>query len=154
MGRRSCATRVGSPHSVHLSMTLETCNGIAFSITPPCRVWPCGRTCFFTILWPSTITLLTCGIARETTPSFPLSLPAIIKTVSPFLMFILTRWRGFFSFCFVAIYFLLEHFRRKRNNLHKIPFAQFSGHWTEDTCASWVVTCGNDDGCIFVKANM
>jgi hypothetical protein len=28
----------------------------------------------------------------------------IINTVSPFLIFILARWRGFFSFCFVAIF--------------------------------------------------
>src|SRR2546428_9307361 len=87
-------------------MVLETWIGMALSITPPCRVWPCGRTCFFAIFRPSTMTLLTCGIARETVPCFPLSLPAMIKTVSPFLIFILARWRGFFCFCFVAIFYL------------------------------------------------
>src|SRR5215471_9795501 len=80
--------------------------GMAFSMTPPWRVWPCGRTCFFAMFRPSTTTLLTCGNARETVPCLPLSLPVMIKTVSPFLIFILARWRGFFSFCFVAIFFL------------------------------------------------
>src|SRR6266852_587213 len=75
-------------------------------MTPPWRVWPCGLICFFTIFRPSIITLLTCGIARETVPRFPLSFPVMIKTVSPFLIFILARWRGFFSFCFVAIFYL------------------------------------------------
>src|SRR5437763_8902673 len=52
------------------------------------------------------MTLLSCGMARDTVPCFPLSLPVIIKTVSPFLIFILARWRGFFSICFVAIFYL------------------------------------------------
>src|SRR5216683_1377555 len=150
-----------------MSIVFETWIGIAFSMTPPWRVWPCGRTCFFAMFRPSTTTLLTCGNARETVPCLPLSLPVMIKTVSPFLIFILARWRGFFfSFCCVAIYFLslslaegwsrkrrwreslqdtssLEHFRRKRNDLHKVSFAQFAGHRAKDTCAPWVIPRGN-----------
>src|SRR5258708_35749784 len=125
-------------------------------MTPPWRVWPRGLICFFTIFRPSIITLLTCGIARETVPRFPLSLPVIIKTVSPFLIFILARWRGFFSFCFVAILSLwvgardcaptvLEHFGRERDDLHEVSLTQFAGHWSKDTCTSWVVTGCNDD---------
>src|SRR5712692_213794 len=142
-------------------MVLETWIGIALSITPPCRVWPCGRTCFFAIFRPSTMTLLTCGIARETVPCFPLSLPVIIKTVSPFLIFILARCRGFFSFCFVAIFSStvyrlslshsqndkhqrkgaryigpLQYFGRERNDFHKISFAQFAGDRAKDTGAA------------------
>src|SRR5438105_11224229 len=94
-------------------------------------------------------------MARETVPRFPLSLPVMIRTVSPFLIFILARWRGFFSFCFVAIFYSsLKHFRRKRNNLHEVSFAQFAGNRAKDTCASWVITGGNNHGSILVKTDM
>src|SRR5947209_8267881 len=127
------------------------------------------------MLRPSTIILLTCGSARETVPRFPLSLPVVIRTVSPFLMFILVRWRGFFSFCLVAILSLLrlslshfshdklqrrttnkmsalQHFGRERNDLHKVSFAQFAGHRSEDTSATRVIASRDNDGGVLVKA--
>src|SRR5258708_358349 len=138
---------------------------MALSITPPWRVWPCGFTCFLTMFRPSTTTLSVCGMARETVPCFPLSLPVSNKTVSPFLTFILHRWRGFFSFCFVAISFLyrssfvfgvlasakhqrktllfsLEHFWRKRNDLHEIALAQLAGDRAKDAGAARIVASG------------
>src|SRR5260370_35984992 len=148
---------------------------------PPWRVCPCGFICFFAIFRPSTITLLICGSARETVPCLPLSLPAIIKTVSPFLMFILVRCRGFLSFCCIAISSLkslsfvfvvpaerqtptkttrsasaptLQHFGCQRNDLHKITFTQFASHRAKDTCAARVIAGGDDYGSILVKANV
>src|SRR5438876_299953 len=130
---------------------------------------------------PSTMTFSACGSARETVPRFPLSLPAMIKTVSPFLIFILARWRGFFSFCFVAIFFLtfytgdqvagghkgphststplpplryLEHLRRKRSDSQEVSIAQFTGYRAEDTCASRVIASSNEYRCVIVEANM
>src|SRR5215472_11023870 len=164
-----------------MSIVLETWMGIALSMMPPWRNCPCGRTCFFAMFRPSTTTLLTCGNAREMVPCFPLSLPVIIKTVSPFLIFILARWRGFFSFCFTAIFFLgfytgvhmtdgykgprstsalppplhyLEHLWRKRSNSQEVSIAQFTGYGAEDTCASRVIASSNDYRSVIVEANM
>src|ERR1700686_3616920 len=60
------------------------------------------------MLRPSMMILLTWGNARETVPLFPLALPVVIRTVSPFLIFILARWGGFFSFSLIAILSLLR----------------------------------------------
>src|SRR6059058_2977076 len=48
----------------------------------------------------------------------------------------------------------LEHFRRKRNDLHEVSFAQFARNRAKDTCASWIITSGNNHGSVLVKTDM
>src|SRR4030042_654594 len=61
---------------------------------PACRAALRAREWRFIILSPSTITLSSSGKARRTFPFFPLSLPAIMTTVSSFLIFISQDLRG------------------------------------------------------------
>src|SRR6266567_9089540 len=42
-----------------MSIVFETWIGIAFSMTPPWRVWPCGRTCFFSFCFTAIFFLRT-----------------------------------------------------------------------------------------------
>src|SRR5882762_5756210 len=69
------------------SATLEMSIGMSLSTMPPVRPFiGLGRWCFFTRLTPSTTRCLSSTI-RSTVPRFPLSLPAVTMTSSPFLIF-------------------------------------------------------------------
>src|SRR3989338_3830203 len=83
--------------------------------------WPCffGLIFFFFIFFPSSIFFSSAGIPLATLPVFPLSLPAIIFTISPFFIFIK----------------LLHHFRRQGNYLVISPFLDLSRNRPEDSSA-------------------
>src|SRR3990167_7916366 len=83
--------------------------------------WPCffGLIFFFFMFIPSTIIFSSAGITLATLPVLPLSLPAIIFTISPFFIFIK----------------FLHHFRRQRNYLVISPFLDFSRNRPEDSSA-------------------
>src|SRR5258708_31132280 len=180
MGTRSRAMRVGSPHSVQTTITLEACSGIGFSMMPACKPRP-ARTCFLAMLMPSTITLFSRGIARCTVAVLPRSLPAITRTLSPLCTCSLARCRGLRSRSFVAILPLLffpcplaahsstragalrparvapavlEHFGGERDDSHAIAVTQLAGNRPEDTCAAWIIAGGDDNRGIVVEADM
>jgi hypothetical protein len=68
-------------------ITFEASIGMSLSMIPACWFALRGRWCLAAVLTPFTITLLSVGKTRCTTPSLPLSLPVITRTVSPFLSF-------------------------------------------------------------------
>src|SRR5882672_7233023 len=60
---------------------------------------------------------------RSTVPRFPLSLPVVTMTSSPFLIF---------SIVLVPVVARLEHFGRQRNDFHEALGPQLAGHGPED----------------------
>src|SRR5438552_2850529 len=101
--------------------------GMSLSTIPPVRPFMgLGRWCFLTRLTPSTTRCLASTI-RSTVPRFPLSLPVVTMTSSPFLIFsiVLPVSRGRSS----------QYFGRERNDLHEALAAKFPGHRPEDARA-------------------
>src|SRR5579884_710998 len=48
----------------------------------------------------------------------------------------------------------LQYLWRKRDDFHEVALAQFTGYRAKDTCTSRVVAGRDNDGCVFVKADM
>ena len=68
----------------------EICIGISFVTIPPLRPFiGFGFSCFLTMLTPST-TAVEFASTRTTVPCFPLSLPELTITLSPFLILFIT----------------------------------------------------------------
>src|SRR5205814_2089782 len=115
--------RVGRLQVGQTTITLATGTGAAFSITPPgvICVPPIrlesrigfGRVWRLTVFRFSTITRRSAGRESRTRPCLPRSLPLIMWTRSPFLTFI-----------FVVT---SQHLRGKRDDLHEVALAQFTG---------------------------
>src|SRR5262249_54101531 len=100
---------------------LDMSMGMSLSTIPP--VWffiGFGRWCLWTPFTPSTTGCLASPML-STVPRFPLSLPAVTMTSSPFLIFSMVP--------------VLEHFRRERHDLHEALGAQLSRHRSEDACS-------------------
>src|SRR6266853_497004 len=101
--------------------------GMSLSTMPAVRPFMgLGRWCFLTRLTPSTTRCLASTI-RSTVPRFPLSLPVVTMTSSPFLIFsiVLPVSRGGSS----------QYFGRERNDLHETLAAKLPGHGPEDARA-------------------
>src|SRR6187200_3086559 len=102
-----------------------------------------------TLVWrlmrftPSTITRSCSESTEMTLPSAPLSLPAMTRTTSPFLMF------KFFFFAMV-----LEHLRSQRDDLHELRLSQLTAHGAEDAGASRLAVALEDHGGVLVEADV
>src|SRR4051794_37309025 len=108
---------------------------------PPCWTTLVCRLMRFT---PSTITLRCSDRTAITLPSAPLSLPAITRTVSPFLMFR-------FGFLCMA---MSEHLRSQRDDLHEPLLAQLATHRAEDASAARLAVVLEDHCGVLVEADV
>src|SRR4051794_4628891 len=145
-GRRLVAsTRLNPSRVVPLpstSITLDTWIGASVVTMPPLvparPPWLTTLVCFLTRFTPSTITRCSSRSTEMTLPSAPLSLPAMTRTVSPFLMFTL----------------ISEHLRSQRNDLHELLLAQLAAHGAEDAGASRLAIGLEDHGGVLVEADV
>src|SRR4030042_5286580 len=101
---------------------------------PAWRVALRAREWRLIILSPSTITLSSSGKARRTFPFFPLSLPAVITTVSSFLIFI------------------LQDLGSQGYYLGKVFISEFSGYGTKNTAALRIIFIAKNDRRIFIES--
>src|ERR1044072_3302192 len=124
------------------TITLERWIGASAVTMPPVLParppWLTTLVCFLTRLTPSTITRCSSRSTWMTLPSAPLSLPAMTRTVSPFLMFTL----------------ISEHLRGQRNDLHELLLAQLPTHGAEDARAAGLAIGLEDHGGVLVEADV
>src|SRR5262249_49006892 len=138
---RVMPTRVGFLSFGSMSMTLEMWIGPSFSITPPTvsARWAfgtcCGRWWRLTMFRPSTKTFDFFGSTRRTRPVLPRSLPLMTTTSSSRRIFIA----------------MLEHLRRKADDLHEVALAQLARHRAEDAGAARVVLRVDDHRGVLVE---
>src|SRR3989338_818833 len=122
------------------SWTFETCKGAGNLMVCPVlapRAEPCARKWREAIFTPSTTRRPSAGNTWSTLPSLPLSLPAITRTLSPVLIFILKDFRG------------------KRNDLAKSGGAQFARHRAENARAfGFLRILIHDHARVFVKTDI
>src|SRR5689334_12482018 len=97
-------------------------------VVPARPPWLITLVCFLIRFTPSTMTLL----------SAPLSLPAMTRTVSPFLMLTL----------------MSEHLRSQRNDLHELLLAQLAAHRAEDAGSPRLAIGLEDHGGVLVEADV
>src|SRR4030042_503348 len=102
---------------------------------PACLAWPFVLEWLLIVFRPSTITLSSLGKAFRTLPFFPLSLPAMTRTVSFFLIFI------------------LQYLWSQRYNLHKILFPEFPGYRTKNTSALGIIFLIQNHCSIVIKSD-
>src|SRR4030042_1071770 len=103
---------------------------------PVCRAALRAREWRFIILSPSTITLSSSGRARRTFPFFPLSLPAIMTTVSSLLIF------------------TSQHLGSQGYYLGKVLVSEFPGYRTKNTAALRIILVTKNDCGVFIKSNI
>src|SRR5262245_36522523 len=134
---RRYPTRVGRPHELHTSITLEMSMNSSVSMIPPCWSWeplaerlPCVRWCFLAIAAPSTNTRLSRGSTRITRPVWPALLPVTTFTVSSLWMFT----PG-----------MSQHLRSQRDDLHEASLAKLPRHRPEDAGPARVLRVGRQD---------
>src|SRR4051794_6511299 len=145
-GRRLVASTRLKPIRVvplpSMIITFDTWIGASVVTMPPVvparPPWLTTLVCFLTRLTPSTITRWSSRRTWMTLPSAPLSLPAMTRTVSPFLMFTL----------------ISEHLRSQRNDLHELLLAQLTTHGAEDAGAAGLPVGLEDHGGVLVEADV
>src|SRR4051794_20257805 len=91
---------------------------------------------------PSTMTRSCSDSTAMTLPSAPLSLPAMTRTTSPFLMF------RFFLFA------MSEHLRSQRDDSHELLLPQLAAHGAEDASATRLTVGPEDDGAVLVESDV
>src|SRR5699024_5444396 len=96
------------------------------------------RVCRLTRLTPSTITRSARGSTAITLPSTPLSLPAMTRTWSPFLMFTL----------------ISQHLRGKRDDAHEPLLPQLAAHRAEDAGTPRLTVASEDHGGVLVEPDV
>src|SRR5664280_2442296 len=116
-------TRVGSEQFGQMSITLDTCIVPSFCMIPPWGFFWLGRVARLTMFACSTVTRCFSGKARRTLPSLPLSLPAMMRTLSPRRTCIELAMSDAPP---------LQHFRRERHDLHVALVAQLARDRAED----------------------
>src|SRR5436190_13932688 len=165
---RVIPTRVGSFDFGSSSITFEMWIGPSWCVTPPTSPARCasrivrGRRWRVVMLRPSTKTRLFLGSTAFTVPVFPLSLPVITLTVSPFLILIAIsrpppRGRarapsrgagvGWWSAA-------LEDLRGERDDLHEVAIAQLARDRAEDAGAARVVGGVDDHRGVLVEGDV
>src|SRR5688572_3470532 len=110
--------------------------GMSLSMIPPCIVDLVARWCFLATLTASTITRSRSPMTRVTSPSLPMSLPAITRTRSPFLSF------------------MSEHLRGKGDDAHEPPLAQLPAHRPEDAGTARLELLVDENGGVLVEADV
>src|SRR5690349_20556861 len=125
------------------SITLETWMAASWVTIPPVvparPPWFTTLVCRLMRFTPSTITRSCSDSTAMTLPSAPLSLPAMTRTRSPFLMF------RFFLFA------MSEHLRRQRDDSHELLLAQLPADRAEDTGTARLAVGPEDDGGVLVE---
>src|SRR4030043_305525 len=134
--RKRKPTRAGLLHLLQSNITFDTSSGASSSIMPACLASRRAREWRLIILTPSTITSSFSGKAFRTLPFLPLSLPAITRTVSFFLIFI------------------SQNLRSQRYYLHKIFISKLSSYRAKNASASRIVLIVQDNGSIIIKSNI
>src|SRR5258705_13822986 len=113
--------------------------GMSFVTMPPCSPFiGLGRWCFFTWLMPATSTCE--ASTRVTSPRLPLSRPVMTTTLSPFLI--------------LRIAFLLQDFRRERDDLHESLGAKLARDRPDDTRAVRFVFGVDEDAGVLAASNL
>src|SRR4051794_31365053 len=128
------------------SITFETWMAASWVTIPPVvparPPWFTTLVCRLMRFTPSTITRSCSDSTAMTLPSAPLSLPAMTRTRSPFLMF------RFFLFA------MSEHLRSERDDSHELLLTQLPADGAEDTGATRLAVGPKDDGGVLVEANV
>src|SRR3954453_13039923 len=93
-------------------------------VVPARPPWLTTLVCRLMRFTPSTMTRSCSDSTEMTLPSAPLSLPAMTRTTSPFLLF------RFFLFA------MSEHLRSQRDDSHELLLPQLAAHGAEDASAT------------------
>src|SRR5581483_6247843 len=145
------------------SIRFERWIGASFSTMPPIACGPRPLRWRFTMLRRSTVARFFSRTRRSSLPVLPFSLPAMTRTVSPFLSRVATREglsplpARFFA-CPVIVRFppspASDHFRRERHDLHEALGAELASDRPEDARADRLALVVDEHRRVVVEADV